>query len=177
MPSAQNKIIINKFSFNSTVVIKAWPDSLEQVISILSRYLNADQLPTLGRFNHYSDIYCAALTPGQFMVLSNNDDLHCELSALFSPEIAAVVDVSHSRSGLELKGKNVAKLLNKGLAINLDDDHLPPGSILQSTIHAIGIILIKSTSEHYSLFSYSSFSESLLEWVIDSSLEYGYDFS
>lgn len=177
MPDNKNKILITKFSFKSTVLIKTWFDSLDQVESLLSEYLNVNELPNVGRLTQSGELYCAALAPGQFMVFSNIEDLHSELSTLFVADVAAVIDISHSRTGLELTGKNVAKLLNKGLAINLNDDHLPPGSILQSSIHSIGIFLIKSSSERYSLFSYTSFSESLLEWIIDSSLEYGYDFS
>lgn len=169
-----DQILINEFRFKSIVLLKSWPDSAENTITIIAEYLNVKAMPKMGKFIIEDDVYCAMLSPGHYMLCSFNEGLCSKVSALISPEIAAIVDVSHSRRAIRLNGENSTRLLNKGIAINLTDDLLSGSTVLQSSIHSIGIILFKFKTDDYLIFSYSSFFESFNEWVIDSALEYGY---
>lgn len=169
-----DQLSINEFYFKSMILLKSWPDSAENAAAILKAFLNVKALPKMGYFIIENDVYCAMLSPGHYMLYSVDEGLCSKISALVSSEIAAIVDASHSRRAIRLSGKNSTRLLNKGIAINLTDDSLSGSTVLQSSIHSIGIILFKFKGDDYLIFSYSSFFESFNEWVIDSALEYGY---
>ena len=169
-----DKISIAKVHYQNMILIKSWPGSAKDVDAIVATYLSVDTLPEVGKFISRDDTYCAALSPGHFMIFSNNLLLCSEVPKLFSSDIASVVDISHSRCGIRLSGENSKALLNKGIAINLNDSALPKMSVLQSSVHSIGIILFKMQYDDYLIFSYSSFFDSFYAWVIDSAEEYGY---
>ena len=169
-----DKLSINEVRYQNMILIKSWPDSAKDADAILATYLGVNVLPTVGNFVNPEETYCAALSPGHFMIFSNNRSLYSEVQKLLSADIASVVDISHSRCGIHLSGKNSTTLLNKGISINLNDDALPEMSVLQSSVHSIGIILFKVQYEDYLIFSYSSFFDSFYTWVIDSAAEYGY---
>ncbi|MBT5074277.1 MAG: hypothetical protein HOJ34_04345 [Kordiimonadaceae bacterium] len=169
-----DQLSIKEVRYQSMVLIKSWPDSAQKTDAILAAFLGIDALPVVGDFISQNDIYFAVISPGHFMMFSNNELLCSEISKLFSADIASVVDISHSRCGISLNGKNSDNLLNKGIAINLTDDDLPGMSVLQSSIHSIGIIMFKLQHDDYLIFSYSSFFDSFYAWVIDSAEEYGY---
>lgn len=169
-----DKLSISEYSFNSMILIKSWPDSTEITDSLLAKYLGVKSLPKVNEFISQNDIFCAMLSPGHFMLFSAHESLFSDLSKIFSAEVAVIIDISHSRRGVRLQGKNSTRLLNKGIAIDLGDDEFPPLRVLQSSIHSIGIILFKLNPDDYLIFSYSSFFEDFYAWVIDSAEEYGY---
>ena len=172
-----DKILISEPHFNSMVLIKSWPDSSEIMNKILEEYLSLSQLPKVGEFIFQDNIYCAMLSPGHIMLFSFRENLCPEITKIILPEIAAIIDVSHSRRGLRIQGKSSTNLLNKGIAINLSEDNFPELGVLQSSIHSIGIILLKLEPNNYLIFSYRSFFDSFYAWVIDSAKEYGYALS
>ena len=107
------------------------------------------------------------------MIFSDHQNLHSELSKIIVPENAAITDVSQSRRGIRLKGKNAPIVLNKEIAIDLSNEATPESTVIQTSIHSIGVILIKLSLEDFLILSYSSFFESLSSWLIDSTKEYG----
>lgn len=171
--NAQN-ISISEARFKSAIIIKAWPDSMVKAAEILCSYLGYDNPPKIGSFSQIEDGYCVCLTAGHYIIFSNNEELYKETSALYDINIAAVTDVSHSRDGLRLEGRYSTALLNKGLAICLDDNGFPIGSAAMGTIHSIGVLLLKLDNDHYLTFTYTSFCHSFFEWLIDCAKEYGY---
>ena len=169
-----DQLLIGEFNFQSMILIKSWPNSVEVTTALLAKYLNVKLLPKVGEFTFKNDIYCAVLSPGHIMLFSTLEIKFSDVSEILSPEMAAIIDISHSRRGIRLQGENSSNLLNKDIAIDLSDDAFPELRVLQSSIHSIGIILFKLQSDDYLIFSYSSFFESFYEWVIDSAQEFGY---
>ncbi|MBT5185907.1 MAG: hypothetical protein HOH19_03490 [Kordiimonadaceae bacterium] len=169
-----DQLSIKEARYQGMVLIKSWLDSVKKADVIIANYLGVDALPEIGGFIFQNDIYCAALSPGHYMMFADNELLCSEILNLFSADIASVVDISHSRCGIRLKGKYSDCLLNKGIAVNLHDDALPEMSVVQSSIHSIGVILFKMSHDDYLVFCYSSYKTRFYEWVIDSAKEYGY---
>ena len=159
---------INEISFESVILIKSWPDTLENITSIISGYFESQSLPKVGEFQIQKNTYIATLSPGHYMIISQHQDLIFKLSKIITPENAAVIDVSHSRHGLSLKGTNAPLILNKEIAIDLSSKTMPELAVIQTEIHSIGVILFKFKAEEYLIFCYESFFESLYELLIDS---------
>ena len=143
------------------------------IASIIISYFELSSLPNVGAVLVHNDIYIASLLPGHYMIISDRQNLQSELSKIITAENAAVIDISHSRRGVHLKGVNASLVLNKEIAIDLSNKAMPANTVVQTDIHSIGVILIKLSSEDFLIFSYSSFFESLSRWLIDSMKEYG----
>ena len=168
-----NDLSINKIRFKSTVLIKSWPDTIENTTSIISSHFELQSLPKVVAFLIQKNMYIAALSPGHYMIISDHQDLYLKLSKILSSENAAVIDISESRRGLHLKGANAPLILNKEIAIDLSNKTTSDLAVIQTEIHSIGVIVFKISAEDFLIFSYSSFFESLYEWMIDSTKELG----
>ena len=164
---------ISEVRFKSMVLIKSWPDTSKNIESIIISYLKLSSLPEMGAIHFQKDTYIATLSPGHYMIFSDHQNLLSELSKIIVPENAAITDVSQSRRGIRLKGKNAPIVLNKEIAIDLSNEATPESTVIQTSIHSIGVILFKLSLEDFLILSYSSFFESLSSWLIDSTKEYG----
>ncbi|WP_395174169.1 sarcosine oxidase subunit gamma [Roseibium alexandrii] len=84
-----------------------------------------------------------------------------------------VLDLSSSRTWINLNGPNATHLLNNFLPVNLSDTAFPTGSVASSAFHHIGITLWRD--EHgFNLLLPRSFAISLWEQLTDSAAQYGY---
>ena len=164
---------INEVRFKSMVLIKCWPDTLKNIEPIITSYLELPALPKVGAVHIQKNTYIATLSHGHYLIFSDHQGLLSDLSKIIIPENAVITDVSQSRRGVRLKGKHAPIVLNKEIAIDLSNETTPESSIIQSSIHSIGVILIKLSSEDFLILTYSSFFESLSSWLIDSMKEYG----
>ena len=163
---------INKISFKSTILIKSWPDTSENTTSIICSHFKLQSLPKVGTFLIQKNIHIATLSPGHYMIISDHQDLYLKLSKIITSENAAVIDTSHSRRGLRLKGADAPLILNKEIAIDLSNKTTSELAVIQTEIHSIGVIVFKLSAEDFLIFSYSSFFESFYEWIIDAKKEY-----
>ncbi len=163
---------INKIRFKSTVLIKSWPDTSENTTSIISSHFKLQSLPKVGAFLIQKNMYIATLSPGHYMIISDHQDLYLKLSKIITSENAAVIDTSHSRRGLRLKGADAPLILNKEIAIDLSNKTTSELAVIQTEIHSIGVIVFKLSVEDFLIFSYSSLFESFYEWIIDTKKEY-----
>ena len=164
---------INEVRFKSMVLIKCWSDTSDNIEPIITSYLELSSLTKVGEVHIQKNTYIATLSPGHYMIFSDRQNLFSELSKIIVPENAVITDVSHSRRGIRLIGKNAPIILNKEIAIDLSNETTPESTVLQTSIHSIGVILVKHTSEDFLILSYSSFFKSLSSWLIDSTKEYG----
>ena len=163
---------VNKISFKSTILIKSWPDTSENTTSIICSHFKLQSLPKVGTFLIQKNIHIATLSPGHYMIISDHQDLYLKLSKIITSENAAVIDTSHSRRGLRLKGADAPLILNKEIAIDLSNKTTSELAVIQTEIHSIGVIVFKLSAEDFLIFSYSSFFESFYEWIIDAKKEY-----
>ena len=170
MSDNTNPVSINEVRFNHMILIKAWPDTLGDVKKNLEKFMGV-LAPDVGQLVRAEGLICACLSPGHYTVISNEHNFE-EMKNNFQTDLAAVTDISHARCGVHLSGENINPLLNKGLAIDLES--LPVSSVLQSSIHSISVILLKLDDDEYLTLTYTSFSKSFNDWVIDSAKEYGY---
>lgn len=170
--SMHKDLTISETKFESMVLIKSWPETSENIASIIINYFELSSLPNVGAVLMHNDIFIASLLPGHYMIISDRQNLHFELSKIITAENAAVIDISHSRRGVHLKGVNASLILNKEIAIDFSNEAMPANTVVQTDIHAIGVILFKFAAEDFLIFSYSSFFKSFYAWLIDATKEY-----
>lgn len=94
---------------------------------------------------------------------------------------AAVVDVSESRTVIQIQGANARSVLDKGCSIDLHPRAFSPGQVVNTllgrchiTLHQTAVAS-QSGNPSYDIYVHRSFSEYMWTWIEDACREYGLD--
>ena len=79
---------------------------------------------------------------------------------------AAAIDQSHSRVVLRLAGEGARDLLQRGLNVDLHPSDFPPGSLAQTGLAGIAVMVHCTSAECFDLYVARSFAASLAEWLV-----------
>lgn len=91
------------------------------------------------------------------------------------PELGASLDLSHSRTQIDISGDDSATLLNRLLPLDLRDANMSAGAVASSAIHHVGITLWcrRSNLRSYSLFIPRGFAVSVWEVLMETAVQFG----
>ena len=112
--------------------------------------------------------------PKNWLLVSTKKDLLKNISESFKETDFAVTDLSHSRTIIELEGKDAKEVLKKGCPFNFDD--LQKNNCVNSVFNGITITIdmLNDNPNKIRLFSLRSFGESFYHSVTDACLEDGF---
>ena len=79
---------------------------------------------------------------------------------------AAAIDQSHGRVVLRLEGEGARKLLQQGLNVDLHRSEFPKGSLAQTGLAGIAVMVHAETAESFDLYVARSFAASVAEWFV-----------
>jgi len=109
--------------------------------------------------------------PNNWLIISSID-LKEILDKDFLSSDFAVTNISHSRSIIELEGKNIQEVIKKGSPFNIDEMDLDTCS--NTIFNGITITIDSINPNLIRILSLRSFGESLYHSITDSSLEFGF---
>jgi len=134
-------------------------------------------LPIEANTSSSSDNYTSLwLSPDEWMVFSNNkvnkENNNYEIETLLYNKISktklgAVIDVSDQFVMIELKGEKIFDLLNTGCPFNFNEFKSKKGSVAQTLLLQIDVIIHLKEINTVNLFVRRSFSEHLMSWIDD----------
>lgn len=153
--------------------IAAWPGQKAAVAAVLRDLCGVDLPERPGRFATGALCLVAATGPGRWLLLADGADPVGALRDRLPAMAGAVVDLGHSRRGIRLAGPRAAAVLLKGLAIDLDGPDFPAGSVAQSSIHHVGVTLLRRAPQVFDLYVYRSLAVDFAAWLLDACAEYG----
>ena len=121
--------------------------------------------------NDHRILWCG---PKNWLLVSKKKDLLSNIQKTFNKNDFAVTDLSHSRTIIELKGKDSKEILKKGCPFNFNE--LKKDNCVNSVFNGITITadMINDEPINLRLFALRSFGESLYHSITDASLEFGY---
>jgi methylglutamate dehydrogenase subunit D len=90
------------------------------------------------------------------------------------PQDGASLDLSHSRTHLQVSGPQAHILLNRFLPLNLGRKTFPVGSVASTAFHHVGITLWRSEAG-FELFLPRGFALSLWELLCEGATQFGYE--
>ncbi|WP_343562597.1 hypothetical protein [Kiloniella sp. b19] len=166
-------IELSEIVLTSLVQIGSWPDSHSTVREKLAKLFDAALPEKVGDFTvgPRGDL-CLCVSPGKYLLLSEQNDLFSSVRSAFEDEEATVLEMAHSRSGIRISGHKTESLLLKSYAV--DQDRLLQGQHFQAPVSHISTLVIKHSEEACDVYCTRSFARSMFEWFTDASLEYGY---
>ncbi len=143
--------------------------------SQISNNLKIDDLmfPEHLKVNANNNTRILWMGPNNWLIISVNS-LNDYLKKNFLADDFAITDISHSRSIIELEGKNIKEVVKKGSPLNIDE--LKKNDCANTVFNGITITIdnIETNPKKLRIISLRSFGESLYHSVTDSCLEFGY---
>ena len=135
-------------------------------------------LPIEANTSSTSDNYTSMwLSPDEWMVFSNNtvdkENNNYEIKKLLFNKVSktnlgAVTDVSDQFVMLNLKGEKIFDLLSTGCPFDFNNFKTKKGSVTQTLILQVDVIIHLKEINTVNLFVRRSFSEHLMSWINDS---------
>ena len=135
-------------------------------------------LPIEANTSTTSDNYTSLwLSPDEWMIISNNstdkENNQNEIEELLFNKISktnlgAVTDVSDQFVMINLKGEKIFDLLSTGCPFDFNDFSSKVGSVAQTLLAQIDVIIHHNEKNSIDLFVRRSFSEHLVSWINDS---------
>ena len=127
------------------------------------------------KVNNNKDSRVLWFGPKNWLFVSNKKDLLKNIQNHFDQKEFAVTDLSHSRTIIEIEGKNSKELLKKGCPFNFNE--IKKDVCINSLFNGITITIdmLNDNPDKIRLFALRSFGESLYHSITDASLEFGYE--
>jgi len=155
--------------------VAAWPDTLGDVASHLAQLIGAQVAPGFGQSaTGANSSSLLRIEPLKFWLLADAQVMDAPALdvPVFNASDAVVVDLSHSRTLVKLRGLNATSVLNSYLPLDLREASFPQGAVASTAFHHCGVTLWRSV-DHYELFLPRGFAMSLWELLLESALQYG----
>ena len=171
--SRENLIKIKEIKNLLIVQILQYKNSLLQIKDVNIDGLSfPEKVLTVNSNKESRILWCG---PRNWLFISNKKDLINNIQKNFDQKDFAITDLSHSRTIIEIEGKNSKELLKKGCPFNFNE--IKKDVCINSLFNGITITIdmLNDNPDKIRLFALRSFGESLYNSITDASLEFGYE--
>lgn len=150
--------------------VQAWPGRKPELAAALAPV--GVTLPDGLAFTETGGRLTGRIAPGRYLVLA--EGTVADVAAAVPGAVGAVADLSHARAGVRVTGNRVEDLLAKGAAIPFDPAGFPTGTLVQTSIHHMGVLILRRSPTAFDLFVLTSFARSFADWLTDAAREFGW---
>ena len=156
--------------------VTAWPGTMDRVRTTVAARCSCEAPAGVGKASNGDGLTVMMVAPRRYWIVVER---RTEFKApYFAPEDGALVDLSESRTILNIQGEKTRELLAKGLPIDTHQSVFPANSIAQSGISHISVLvhLLPTLSEDaFDIYVPSGFAVSFWEWLTVAAREFGYE--
>lgn len=140
----------------------------------VAKKLKLDALP--GQATNCKDFVAFPLSPGQWMLVSNADDL-----GKFAPVIEKklsgigyVSEQSDARICIRVSGPKARDLMSRGCRLDLHESVVSKGFCAQTQMAQVGVMIHQvDDAPVYDLYVYAGFARSFWHWLTETSAQFG----
>jgi sarcosine oxidase subunit gamma len=112
--------------------------------------------------------------PHEFMLVGHTSaNVMAELRPHITPDIGALLDLSHARCRVHVEGPRAVAALGKLFALDFRDPAFPSGQLKLSGHHHVPCSLHRLGTDSFDLYRISTYARGQLESLLDVALEYG----
>ena len=113
-------------------------------------------------------------SPNNWILISINKEVLKEINEKLKETDFAITNLSHSRTIIQIEGKNTKEILKKGCPYNFNE--LKNNNCLNSVYNGMSVTIdmLEDKPDKIRIFTLRSFGESLYHSITDACLEYGY---
>ena len=167
-------ITLRRSYAGSLVQLSLFPGQQEKALAKLKKPGIAT-LPEDGTAIFGTPLSIYSLGGGRYLLESRAADLEQKLRAAIVADVGSVTDLSSARTILTLTGPDVETVLSKGVAMDFSNQSFPVGKVAQSTAHHMPLMIVRSKSDEFRLFAFSSYAQSTLHWLETASHDHGFE--
>lgn len=162
----------------SVTLISTWMGGTQSLCAALGQVLAASDLfplPTATGQTAPCPLGLLLRTgPHEFMLIGSGAvDVAAALKALITPDIGAVLDLSHARCRVHIEGPQAVATLGKLFALDFRDAAFAVGQLKLSGHHHVPCSLHRLGADSFDLYLLSTYAHGQLESLQDAALEYG----
>jgi len=150
--------------------VQAWPGRKADLAHALAPL--GLTLPDGLAFTDTGGRLCGRIAPGRYLVFA--PDTVADIAAAVPGGLGAVADLSHARADVRISGGSVEALLAKGAALPFDPAGFLPGTLAQTSIHHMGVLILRRSETVFDLYVLTSFARSFADWLTDACREFGW---
>ncbi len=154
--------------------LSLFPGQEKKALTAL-RKVGIKALPETGHSELNAKLSIYALGSGRYLVESPSTDLQDKLSKAISSEIGSVTDLYSARTVLTISGPDVETVLAKGIAIDFHQQAFPVGTVAQTSVHHMPVMIVRLTDDQFRLFAFSTYAESTLHWLETACHAHGFE--
>ncbi|MCH9845567.1 MAG: hypothetical protein K0U39_08680 [Alphaproteobacteria bacterium] len=147
--------------------VHAFPDTLTKVNNMLQKQTSVTIPKNPAEIISGTKARALWLAPCKALITSSKP-----LNINIPPALALSCEQSAGRMGIRITGGCAQYVLQKGVSVPLDRDD-DTDFVVQTALHGISLI-IDAHKSGFDMYFYRSFAVSFQEWLLQSSLEYGY---
>ena len=155
--------------------IAAWPDCIDAVGAMAAAAAGVDAAPGPGRAAESMATVESTAVPA--CALLRIEPLKWWLLGRpagplnIAAEQGAVVDLSHSRAHIRIRGPRAAEYLNRHLPLDLREASFTEGAVASSVLHHVGVTLWRS-GRNYELFIPRGYALSVWEVLLQTAAQF-----
>lgn len=165
----KNLGILNIFNIRGNIKSKSFNLLIKELFSIKTS-------SNIGYFSTKNQNYLLNIGPDESLLICKeiSSNLLNKLNKSLKNINCFLTDISDSYEVLNIKGKKARWVLSKGCPLNFDKNDFVPGKCAQSHISHLNFTIFCNEEDSFTLLCVSSFSNYLLDWLMDASTEHGY---
>jgi len=145
--------------------VAVWPDTQKSVGELAAAALGTTEIAAPGQATGDEEKALLRVEPLKYWLLGAQPP---QLDA----EQGVTLDLSHSRTRVQISGAEAVGLLNRLLPLDLREHIFPVGSVALSAIHHVGITLWRNEAG-YELFVPRGYAVSVWQVLFESALQFG----
>ena len=142
--------------------------------------INDIKIDNLNLNNETLNVSCNSTTrilwngPNNWLLVSTKKEVLNEINEKLTETDFAITNLSHSRTIIQIEGKNVKEILKKGCPFNFNE--LKKNNCLNSAYNGMSVTIdmLDDNPDKVRIFTLRSFGESLYHSITDACLEFGY---
>jgi heterotetrameric sarcosine oxidase gamma subunit len=170
-------VVIGERPVGALMQIAGWPDSFSEAAAAIMRRLGFAGVGDFAHAQSASERIAFRIAPERILLhLPSPSDWAA--AGPIDPTLTSILDLSHSRTLIAMRGAQVRDVLARVLPIDLHESEFGPGRFAQSAIHSVGV-LVHCRSEGadgpvVEIYVPRSFAASVWDLLIETAAPFGY---
>ncbi len=162
------KLCLRRADPGAMVQLGFWPDTADAVHAKINAVTGLTKPLEPGRFARVGAAQVLRSAFDTYLVIGGDDAVTIDLA----PDQCAITDLSDARRGVAIEGPASESFLNRDIAVNLSLSACPVGSGLQTAMHHVSVLLLRTDETGFVLFAYRSYMDDLIGWMLDMALPF-----
>ena len=162
-------VILGEVRVKTVLQFAAWPETMSKMSKAASKAAGVKSTPGISRLNRSGDINLLRVEPLKWWLMTPQ-------ALMDMPEVdaatGAVLDLSHARTWITIKGSAAENLLSNFLPIDWRQGHFGDDQVASSAMHHVGVTVWRG-EDGFNMLVPRSFAGSIWQLLEDSAHQYG----